>query len=326
MSDEISIDSLPTFKFHNDLYKHGHHEMLENNDKDYRTASIINEWKNLFINDVGDYMKSIYEEKSFIPGKLCRDWNSYINDIKEKINGLEDDKAIIKSELLSDIDKFSESIVNDSDISMCENAVKREYDSIGEKLLHDVCENGFYISDHLTEINNSPNCKKFQEYLTANKDLLDEFKKDDDSDYFQKNIICTMEEIEYQITTIHCRPLIDAQAPESRRIPKELHAYTEDFSGPGEEEPVFREDGSNSMDKILQIATPSALSVVGVSLIGFIFYKFTSFGRLFNNTLLKKKNNNNNLGEETPQFSEYTSEFEAMNFQNSPFTISYQPE
>ncbi|SBT73247.1 Plasmodium vivax Vir protein, putative [Plasmodium ovale] len=325
MGDDISVDNMPTFKFHNDLKKYGYHEMLENNVEDYRTDLIINNWKELFITNVGNYIKSIYEEKSVIPGKLCRDWHYYINDIKKKINELDDDKAIIKSQLLSDMDNFYERIINDSDISMCANDVK-EYDCYGEKLLHDVCENGFYISDNLTEINNSPNCKKFQEYLTTNKDLLDEFKKDDDSDYFQKNIICTMEEIEHQITAIDCRPVIDAQAPISRRITQELPTYTEDFSGPGEEEPVFRGDGSNSMDKILQIATPSALSVVGVSLIGFIFYKFTSFGRLFNNTLLKKKNNNNNLGEETPQFSEYTSEFEAMNFQNSPFTISYQPE
>ncbi|SBT84887.1 hypothetical protein POCGH01_00236600 [Plasmodium ovale] len=264
---------MPTFKFHNDLNKYGHREMLENNVKDYRTASIINDWKILFINDVRNYIKSIYEEKAAIPGKLCRDWHSYINDIKNKINELGNDNAIIRSELLSNMDNFYESIINDSDISICANDVKKEYDCYGEKLLHDVCENAFYISDNLIEINNSPNCKNFQDYLKTNKSLLDDLLQENYSYYSTKKYPCSIEDVGEMIQEVHCVPFRDPKVLEPRRDVQTLATHASDFSEQSEEEPVFREDGSNSMDKILQIATSSALSVVGVSLIGFLFYK-----------------------------------------------------
>ncbi|SBT00673.1 PIR Superfamily Protein [Plasmodium ovale curtisi] len=321
-----SSEDLPANKFMTELKRHGRYELLDEYVKDYRTASITEEWVNSFISEVGHYLKNNSEWKTTIYNKRCRDWHYYIFKIKENINELKVGGSNLKSKWISDIDQFSKKILSDTDISMCSTDVPSDYADFTKKLFNDLCENCYYITDRLDDVKNSLACSEIKTALSGSKSILDNLLKHVDASTFYKNNICEKEDIEDLISSVECHPVIDVQAFDSRRISQELSTHTWGISESGDETPRSREDGTNSMEKILQIATPSALYVLGVSLIGFIFYKLISFVRLFNKTLLKKKNHNNNLDEEILQFSENTSQFEGINFQSSPYNITYQPE
>ncbi|SBT51482.1 PIR Superfamily Protein [Plasmodium ovale wallikeri] len=321
-----SSKDLPANKFITELNRYGRYDMLDEYVKEYRTASITEEWVKSFISEVGNYLKNNSEWKTTIDNKRCRDWHYYIFNIKENIKKLKDGGSNLKSKWISDIDQFSENILSDTDISMCSSDAPSDYADFTKKLFNDLCENCYYISDRLEDVKNSLACSEIKTALSRSKSILDDLLEDVDASNFYKSNICKKKDIEDLISSVACHPVIDVQASDSRRISGELSMHTEGVPGQGDETPRSKEDGINSMDQILQIATPSTLSVLGVSLIGFMLYKFTSFGRLFNNTLLNKKNHNDNLYEGVLQFSEHTSQFEEMNFQSSSYNITYQPE
>ncbi|SBT73327.1 Plasmodium vivax Vir protein, putative [Plasmodium ovale] len=208
MSEEISIDNLPSNKYYNELKKSIEYQKIDDIINNKISISEANTWVTNFYTLSPQYLNNYPSEPSDKnPSKRCRDFVYILNAIKGKIN---------KSTLFQDNTYVNENIdnfINGTLISYgydnCStNLSTYEEDTINNrKRLDDLCEDATYVKSKLNDIYSSSNCKDIENHFIKEISELKTLYKlhfDKYLDFLQYYKFTSFDELEGIIQKIKC--------------------------------------------------------------------------------------------------------------------------
>ncbi|SBT72468.1 hypothetical protein, conserved [Plasmodium ovale] len=263
MTNGLSKENLPSIKHLIELKKIMHYNDIHEGINNSAHAEKANTW----ISNINSYASS-YLEKYPIQSndkkhnKRCRDLAYFLEDIKTKITASRIFDGYF-SVMIGNIDNYLKSMLkvegyDDCPIDLTDNS---ELYTQNKKKMDDLCEDITYINEKMNEINNSSQCTDIKDHIIEQRRSVRE--KYDLSSYEYFDILKyysyeTFENIESTIEKIKCKT--------HNSVASEGTSQSS-----GEHTPIL-----------------IVLPLLGIVLISFFLYKFTSLGTLLNTKITKK--------------------------------------
>ncbi|SBT59269.1 PIR Superfamily Protein [Plasmodium ovale wallikeri] len=320
MGKDIQLSDLPSKKF-NDLIECIKYEDLKGYKTNTTTKDQIDLWINEFKIKIEEYLRNKPLKELINNDKSCKDFNYIIEEIKQKIYSLVQspaEKLMFKQKINYWRDDY---FSPNTDLSCNEN---NKYGNPELKPLYDFCEDNIYIEGKHSVMEKSDQCDIIIDDMTKRKDALKSKQ-----DILERQIeftevagmSCSTRILEDTFPPFKCM----FNADDSGASRTQLSSSYVDSS---DKEQVSLEmsdesethSGSSSSDIGL-----ASLPVVGILVLLFILYRFTSLGTKLHTYLGNKVNipiNQNNDSNE--QILSNISNYEDMYSESMQYNLSYQ--
>ncbi|SBT74142.1 PIR protein [Plasmodium ovale] len=291
MKNTFNIEHLPSKTFDAKLteiiYSDDIIQYITNNQ-----AQEANTWDgNLYAYIDNYFNKFPVDTSEHNPNKRCRDLVRTLNHIKKNID--ESEHKTSYEFIGKNIDSIINTFINRGYDACSINDNKEDSDELSNKEFDDSCEDITYVKYNSCQINNSINCeeikKHFQEQIQIFQ-AINAFKKPKYTEILKICDFTTQDNLENILKVIDCTPCENSASPFSRT----------------------------------DVSISVVISILGLTLMGFLCYRRSPLGHWFNTKILKNnKNENNILDEITSELSEDPSEWSYRNSPNVGYNINY---
>ncbi|SBT56624.1 PIR Superfamily Protein [Plasmodium ovale wallikeri] len=201
MSEEISIDNLPSKKYYNELKKCIEYQTIDDIINKEKPISTARTWVSNFYTSSFQYLNiypSVSSDKN--SSKRCRDFVFMLNTIKGKINK----SALFQGDTYvnDNIDNFMDPTLKSYGYDNCStNLSTYEEDTINNsKRLDDLCEDATYVESKHNDINSSSNCKDIKNHFIQEISELKAYNLD----FLEYYDFSSFDELEGIIQKIKC--------------------------------------------------------------------------------------------------------------------------
>ncbi|SBT59346.1 PIR Superfamily Protein [Plasmodium ovale wallikeri] len=324
MSVGISENDLPSVKFENELKKNTNYYEFEGYRKGITSEDAIDNWITNFKKKAGQYLTDSYNNSSFNHEKRCKDFNSLITNTISKLGSLSYD--IVKTaQRGKSIKEWRKRYFSDNPMFMCNE--EKNYGSQDIKTLDNFCEDSEFIKENMNKIKKKEKCESIYDNIFSRKNKLiaKHTKEMRGNRTLEVDSNCNTKILDSIFPSINCNSIDknESIADGDHNLFNPLDISDESASPTGRSlnrGALSKTEGGKNNTIAL-----ASLPVLGILVISFLFYRYTSFGSKFHEYFRNKQDISINENDEvTDEMLSGTSQYNDIYSENMQYNLSYQ--